>query len=233
MQANVTVHSGLRLNSSPTCWKSRLTAVTTRLSQKTAPAKAYMDLEAETGAMSAEEGKAMCQAVIREWNRRVRERWPVAVRECSQCQAHMLLHGSRNAGNGLKISYHIIFPWLVFPCNNGALREVIVTMSSMPEFQYRTQTGTLKPFIDPGVYTRNRQFRLQLNYKLPDRTRTALQLSQHPTLGMFVRACITQIQERAWSHLSRQPWSIQFLQRRPGKPIPHANPAQPHPALLH
>lgn len=171
------------------------------------PCKAYMDLEAEAGAMSAEEGKTMCEAVIREWNRRVRERWPVAVRECPQCQAHMLLHGSRNAGNGLKISYHIIFPWLVFPCNNGALREVIVTMSSMPEFQYRTQTGMLKPFIDPGVYTRNRQFRLLLNYKLPDLTRTALQLSQHPTLGVFVRACITQIQERAW-HVPPEPATL-------------------------
>ena len=58
------------------------------------PCKAYMDLEAEAGAMSAEEGKAMCEAVIREWNRRLLKRWPVAVRECPQCQAHMLLHGS-------------------------------------------------------------------------------------------------------------------------------------------
>ena len=159
------------------------------------PCKAYMDLEAEAGAMTAEEGKAMCNAVMREWNRRVCERCPAAIRDCPQCQcqALMLLHGSRNAGNGLKISYHILFPWLVFQCNNGALREVIVTMRSIPGFQYRTKTGALKPFIDPGVYTRNRQFRLLLNYKFSDLTRTALQLSHHPTLDMFVRACASHI----------------------------------------
>jgi hypothetical protein len=37
-----------------------------------------MDLEAEPGALTAEEGEAMCQAVIREWKRRVNIRWPSA-----------------------------------------------------------------------------------------------------------------------------------------------------------
>ena len=146
--------------------------------------------------MTAEEGKTMCEAVIHEWNRRVRHRWPSAIVECPQCLAYMLLHSSRTTGDGLKVSYHIIYPWLVFPCNNSMLRDEIRDMSAMPAFQYFTQTGTQKPFIDPGVYTRNRQFRLLLNCKLPDRTRTALQLSQHPTLDLFVRSCITHIQER-------------------------------------
>jgi hypothetical protein len=157
-----------------------------------------MDLEAEAGAMTAEEGKTMCEAVIHEWNRRVRHRWPSAIVECPQCLAYMLLHSSRTTGDGLKVSYHIIYPWLVFPCNNSMLRDEIRDMSAMPAFQYFTQTGTQKPFIDPGVYTRNRQFRLLLNCKLPDRTRTALQLSQHPTLDLFVCSCITHIQERSW-----------------------------------
>jgi hypothetical protein len=57
-----------------------------------------MDLEAEAGAMSA--GKAMCDAVIREWNRHVITRWPTAKREheCPQRLAHMILHGSRVSG---------------------------------------------------------------------------------------------------------------------------------------
>ncbi len=107
--------------------------------------KAYVDLEAEAGAMTAEEGKAMCEAVIREWNQRVRERWPAAILGCPQCLAHMLLHGRRNTGVGLRISCHIILQWLVFPNNNGKLREVIVTMSSTLVFQYRTKAGMLMP----------------------------------------------------------------------------------------
>jgi hypothetical protein len=162
------------------------------------PCKAYMDLEADAGAMTAEEGKAMCEAVIREWNQRVRHRWPSAIVECPQCLAYMLLQGSRTSGDGLKVSYHIIYPWLVFPCNNSMLRDEIRAMSAMPAFQYRTKNGTQKPFIDPGVYTRNRQFRLLLNCKLSDRSKTALHLSQHPTLELFARSCITHIQERSW-----------------------------------
>jgi hypothetical protein len=65
------------------------------------PCKGYMDLEAEAGAMTAEEGKTMCEAVIHEWNRRVRHRWPSAIVECPQCLAYMLLHSSRTTGLGL------------------------------------------------------------------------------------------------------------------------------------
>ena len=43
-----------------------------------------------------------------------------------------------------------------------------------------------------------------LNCKLLDKTRTALQLLHHPTLNMFVSACITNIQDRAW-HVPSEP----------------------------
>jgi hypothetical protein len=43
------------------------------------------------------------------------------------------------------------------------------------------------------VYTSNRQFRLLLCNKLSDRSQTALRLSQHPTLSLFLRSCITHI----------------------------------------
>ena len=42
------------------------------------------------------------------------------------------------------------------------LREEVTSMSEMEPFQYRTKNGDLKSFIDPAVYTNNRQFRLLL-----------------------------------------------------------------------
>lgn len=55
-----------------------------------------------------------------------------------------------------------------------------------------TKTGSLKPFINPGVYIRNRQFQLLLNCKLLDKTITALQLSHQPTRNKFVQETWTQ-----------------------------------------
>ena len=66
----------------------------------------------------------------------------------------MILHGSRESKGGLKVSYHVIFPWFVFPCNDTTLRTTVSELSLMPEFQYQTRDGTTKPFIDPGVYTK-------------------------------------------------------------------------------
>ena len=153
--------------------------------RKDRPCKAYFDLEADAGAMTEEEGQAMCDAVIREWKRRVTHRWP-AVCECAQSLAYMILRGSRMTENGLKTSFHVIFPWLVFPCNTTMLHDEVGAMSEMPQFQYNTTNGTCKPFIDPGVYTSNRQFRLLLCNKLSDRSQTALHLSRPPTISMFV-----------------------------------------------
>jgi hypothetical protein len=47
--------------------------------------------------------------------------------------------------------------------------------------------------IQVCVYTSNRQFRLLLCTKLSDWSQTALRLSQHPTLTLFLRSCITHI----------------------------------------
>ena len=158
------------------------------------PCKAYLDLEADAGAMTEQEGQAMCDAVIREWKGRISSRWPSIVKQCAQCLGYMILKGSRLTDDGLKISYHVIFPWLVFPCNTTMLRDVVGSMSEMPQFQYTTTKGDQKPFIDSAVYTRNRQFRLLLCNKLSDRSRTALLLSSPPTIAMFVRSCITHIE---------------------------------------
>ena len=66
-------------------------------------------------------------------------------------------------------------------------------MSEMPQFHYSMANGERKSFIDPGVYTSNRQFRLLLCNKLSDRSQTAPRLSKHPTLSLFLRSCITHI----------------------------------------
>jgi hypothetical protein len=95
-------------------------------------------------------------------------------------------------------SYHVIFLWLVFSCNTTTLRDEVNAMSLMPEFQYQPSKGSSKPFIDPGFYTKNRQFRLLMCKTLADPSRTPLTLAQHPTLLMFTRCCITQILYRSW-----------------------------------
>ena len=102
--------------------------------------------------------------------------------------------GSRTTGDGLKVSYHIIYPWLVFPSNTTMLHDEVGAMSEMPQFQYTTANGESKSFIDPGVYTSDRQFRLLLCNKLSDRSRTALRISSPPTIALFTRSCITHIE---------------------------------------
>ena len=166
--------------------------------RKDRPCKAYFDLEAEAGAMTEEAGRAMRDAVLREWKTRVTRRWPEVLGKGPRCFTHMILCGSRMTSGGLKISYHIIFPFLVFPCNTTMLHDEVGLMSEMDQFQYRTSTGHIKSFIDPGVYTSNRQFRLLLCSKLSDCTMTALQLSSPPTVLQFVRSCITQIDDTAY-----------------------------------
>ena len=76
------------------------------------------------------------------------------------------------------------------------LHDEVGTMSEMPQSQYITATGVRKSFIDPGVYTSNRQFRMLLCNKLSDRSQTALHLSCSPTIPKFVRSCITNIGDK-------------------------------------
>ena len=162
------------------------------------PCKAYFDLEAAPGVWDKEAGWERCKAVMRAWEMRVQERWPTAREVCPRCLAHMVLDGSRMTDAGWKVSYHVIYPWLVFPCNTTTLKCEAELLSARPEFQYRDKANVLKPFVDPTVYTNNRQFRLLLNCKLSDSTRTALNLASPPTLSSFSRSCITCIGPDAW-----------------------------------
>ncbi len=65
--------------------------------------KAYLDLEAEAGAMTAQEGQTMCDEVIREWRRRINNRWPKVTEQCPRSLGYMILRGNRLTGDGLKI----------------------------------------------------------------------------------------------------------------------------------
>lgn len=160
--------------------------------------KAYFDLEASPGVWDKKTGWDKCKAVMRAWEARVQERWPTARGECNHCLAHLVLDGSRMTDEGWKVSYHVVYPWLVFPCNTTTLKNEAVLLSARPEFQYSDKTNMQKPFVDPAVYTNNRQFRLLLNYKLSDSTRTALTLASPPTLSAFALSCITYIGPGAW-----------------------------------
>jgi len=128
----------------------------------------------------------------------VLEKWPEARQKCPRCLAYMLLDGSRMTDEGWKVSYHVVYPWLVFPCNTTMLRHEVGKLSAHLDFQYLGKDGVQKPFVDPAVYTNNRQFRLLLNYKLSDKTQTALRLSSPPTLRSFIRSCITCIGPNVW-----------------------------------
>ena len=75
----------------------------------------------------------------------------------------MVLDGSQMTDGGWKVSYHVVYPWPVFPCNTMTLKNEAGLLSSRPEFQYCDKDNVQKP-LDPVVYTNNRQFRMLLNY---------------------------------------------------------------------
>ena len=139
----------------------------------------------------------MCNEVVTKWAARIRTRWPRAEQETPRCLEPMILDGSRDTDQGWKVSYHVIYPWLTFPCNNTTLRDEVTRLSEDPTLQYHG-TGGVKRFIDPAVYTRNRQFRLPLCHKLSDRSRTVLSLPSPPLLSTFGRACISRIEVDSW-----------------------------------
>ena len=162
------------------------------------PCKAYFDLEVEPGVMDARGGELMCQQVTKEWACRVRRRWPLAENQCPRCLEVMILDGSRPANGGWKVSYHLVYPWLTFPCNNTVLKDEVTALSDLPQFKYTLPDGTVKRFIDPSVYSRNRQFRMALSHKLSDPTQTPMRLPGGPSLSAFLLSCITRIELHSW-----------------------------------
>ena len=160
--------------------------------------KAYFDLEAEAGAMTPEQGHAMCQRVITAWEQHMQSTRPLAVATCPKCVEALVLDGSRHTVKGWKVSYHLIYPWLTFPCNTAALKKEAIVLSTLPQLQYTTAGGETRSFVDPAVYSRNRQFRLPLSWKLTDNTCTPLWLPGAQSVSTFLLACITRTEEAAW-----------------------------------
>ncbi len=85
------------------------------------------------------------------------------------------MNGSRPTKGGWKVSYHLVFPWLTFPCNDGLLKA-LVQESSDHNLQCPSRQGTTKSFVDALVYTQKRQFRTALSWKLDDSTTFGLRL---------------------------------------------------------
>jgi hypothetical protein len=52
-------------------------------------------------------------------------------------------------GEELKVSYHVIFPWLVFPCNTRMLHDEVGLMSELPQFHCSTAGGQQKRVAAP------------------------------------------------------------------------------------
>ena len=180
------------------------------------PCKAYFDLEAAPGAMSAADGAHMREQVILAWAVQVRTRWPQAEKDCPRCLEPMVLDGSRHTEKGWKVSYHVIYPWLTFPCNTTSLKEEATKLGLDPRFQYPGPDG-LHRFLDIAVYTRNRQFRTPLSWKLTDSSRTALRWPGDPRASKFGLACITRIEPDTWT-VPVEPF---FMAQVPPPPVRH------------
>eukprot|EP00961_Rhodomonas_salina_P296685 3936571-Rhodomonas_salina.1 len=78
----------------------------------------------------------------------------------------VVLQGSRATERGFKHSYHLIYPGVVFECNNGALKQLAQQVGSVVARRFGVRA------VDGAVYTKDRAFRAALCYKLSDHTRT-------------------------------------------------------------
>ena len=162
------------------------------------PCKAYFDLEADGGLLTVEQGSHLCNRVIFEWSELVKARWPTAVVDCPKCLEPIVLDGSRMTDKGWKVSFHLVYPYLTFPCNNTLLKDAATALSNLSSLCFCDGDGTTCRFVDTAVYTRNRQFRLPLNHKLSDATCSVLRLPGCPTASTFRLACVTCLEQEAW-----------------------------------
>eukprot|EP00961_Rhodomonas_salina_P297806 3937520-Rhodomonas_salina.2 len=80
----------------------------------------------------------------------------------------VVLKGSRATERGFKHSYHLIYPAVVFACNNGALKQLAQQVGAEVARRFGVRA------VDGAVYTKDRAFRVALCYKLSDRTQTRL-----------------------------------------------------------
>ena len=120
------------------------------------------------------------------------------MKDCPRCLDPIVLNGSRHTNKGWKVSYHLVYPLLAFPCNNTVLKAEVTALSNLPHLQIRLADGTCHHFVDTAVYSRNQLFRLPLNFKLSDDTCTSLSLPGDGSLSEFRTACVTCVEAGAW-----------------------------------
>ena len=131
------------------------------------PCKAYFDLEVCGEIQSQDQGACLCQQVIAEWAALVLLHWPC---DCPRCLDPIVLNGSRQTNKGWRVTYHLVYPLLTFPCNNIVLKADVTALSNLPHLPILLADGTSHHFVDTADYSRNQLFRLQLNFKLSDDT---------------------------------------------------------------
>lgn len=103
----------------------------------------------------------------------------------------VLMESSRKLENGsFKFSYHLVYPDIVFPCNNGHMKALATRVKA--EIMEKLKVDA----IDNCVYTRDRAFRAPLCFKLHDRSRTTLSFvntENKQIHELFLKAMITNI----------------------------------------
>lgn len=162
------------------------------------PCKAYLDLEGDKGALTSAEGARLLDTTLRRWTELIETKWPECLETCPQVMDPVILDGSRQTPRGWKVSYHVIFPWLVFPRNDGSLKELASTLSACAELQYLSPSQELKPFVDDKVYTKNRLFRTVQSWKLDDPSCTAMRITGPATVERLLMSFITRIEPGSW-----------------------------------
>jgi len=168
--------------------------------QEGRPCKGHFDVEAK--GVSIEEGVKLLDTFMDCLQSELRSRWPKAELECPGCFKPIILCGSRASKGWWKASYHVVLPKLIFRHNTGVLKAVATSIAQCPELQYMDKskdgTGSFS-FVDKTIYTRNRQFRLPLCWKLDDNSKTPFVFEEERvTLDDYKAAVISDIRQGGW-----------------------------------
>jgi hypothetical protein len=168
--------------------------------QEGKPCKGHFDVEAK--GISVEEGVKLLDTFIKCLQTELRSRLPVAELECPGCFEPLILCGSRMSKGWWKASYHVILPKLIFKQNTGALKDLATSLAQCPDLQYcdksKASTNSFS-FVDKTIYTRNRQFRLPLCWKLDDSSKTPFVFQiQSPTVYDYKQAVISETSSGGW-----------------------------------
>ena len=162
--------------------------------------KGHFDLEAK--GPSREQGEGLLARFLAALQQELRKLWPEALEEQPNCFQTLVLSGSRQSKSTWKTSYHVILPYLIFQTNYGILKTLANSLSCHPELQYEGQGKSgqeMFSFVDKGIYSKNRVFRLPLCWKLDDESKTPFLLPNNfNTVSGYRLAALTDILPDGW-----------------------------------